>query len=91
MTTVLGALATLFTALAYIAAAVLACLAIAVLVEQRNARRQAIKAAKAEQQRRWAEMIAISKLAQDQKDETFEFAARYGVIRHYPKDFKGAQ
>lgn len=91
MTTVLGALATLFTALAYIAAAVLACLAIAVLIEQRNARRQASKAAKAEQQRRWDEMAAIAKLMQDQKDETFEFATRYGTIRRYPDDFKEAQ
>lgn len=91
MTTVLGALATLFTALAYITAAVLACLAIAVLVEQRNARRLAIKAARAEQQRRWDEMAVIAKLMQDQKDETFEFGARYGTIRRYPDDFKEAQ
>ncbi|MBP0974006.1 MAG: hypothetical protein J5851_08900 [Oscillospiraceae bacterium] len=91
MTTVLGALATLFTALAYIAAAVLACLAIAVLIEQRNARRLAIKAAKAEQQRRWAEMVAVAKLMQEQKDETFEYAVNYGRIRRYPDDFKEAQ
>lgn len=80
MTTVLGALATLFTALAYVMAAVLACVAIAVLIEQRNARRQAIKAAKAEQQRRWAEMAAVAKLMQEQKDETFERAVWYGRI-----------
>ena len=80
MTTVLGALATVFTALAYIAAAVLACLAIAVLMEQRNARRLAIKAAKAEQQRRWAEMAAIAKMMQEQKDETFERAVWYDRI-----------
>lgn len=87
MTTVLGALATVFTALAYIAAAVLACLAIAVLVEQRNNRRLAIKAAKAEQQRRWAEMVAIAKLMQEQKDETFDVAAWYGRV----EDLREAQ
>ena len=87
MTTVLGALATVFTALAYIAAAVLACLAIAVLVEQRNNRRLAIKAAKAEQQRRWAEMVAIAKMMQEQKDETFERAVWYDRI----EDLREAQ
>lgn len=75
--TLVSFLASLFTVLAYITAAILAIVAILVLIEQRNARRQAIKAAKAEQRRRWAEMVAIAKLMQEQRDETFERAVWY--------------
>lgn len=65
------------TGLCVAIAFVLAILAIAVLIEERNERRRAIQAARAEQQRRWAEMVAIAKLMQEQRDETFERAVWY--------------
>ena len=67
----------ILTGLCVAIACVLAILAIAVLIEERNERRRAIQAAKAEQQRRWAEMVAIAKLMQEQRDETFERAVWY--------------
>lgn len=72
--TLVSVLASLFTTLAYITAAVLAITAILVLVEARNKRRRAARAAREAQRRRWAEMCAIAKLMQEQRDETFQRA-----------------
>lgn len=58
---------------------VLAALALAVLVEERNERRRQIQAARSEQARRWSEMCAIAKLMQEQRDDMFNRAAWYEV------------
>lgn len=57
----------------------LAALALAVLIEERNERRRQIQAARAEQARRWHEMCAIAKLMQEQRDDMFDLAAWYEV------------
>lgn len=57
----------------------LAALALAVLIEERNERRRQIQEARAEQARRWHEMCAIAKLMQEQRDDMFDRAALYEV------------
>lgn len=60
---------------------VLAALALAVLIEERNERRRQIQAARAEQARRWREMCAIAKLMQEQREDMFDRAAWYEVYK----------
>lgn len=62
---------------------VLAALALAVLIEERNERRRQIQAARAEQARRWHEMCAIAKLMQEQREDMFDRAAWYEVYKDH--------
>lgn len=61
----------------------LAALALAVLIEDRNERRRQIYAARAEQARRWHEMCAIAKLMQEQREDMFDRASWYEVYEDH--------